>query len=38
MINIEKIRSDFPMLKGKKMQGKDLIYFDNAATTFHYVF
>lgn len=34
MINIEKIRSDFPMLKGKKMQGKDLIYFDNAATTF----
>jgi cysteine desulfurase/selenocysteine lyase len=34
MLDIEKIRNDFPMLKGKKMQGKDLIYFDNAATTF----
>ena len=30
---LEKIRKDFPMLKNK-MQGKDLIYFDNAATTF----
>lgn len=33
MINVNKIRDDFPMLKGKKMQGKDLIYFDNGATT-----
>lgn len=33
MINVEKIRNDFPMLK-RKMQGHDLIYFDNAATTF----
>ncbi|MGN1344364.1 MAG: aminotransferase class V-fold PLP-dependent enzyme [Traorella sp.] len=34
MIDVEKIRKDFPMLNGKKMQGHDLIYFDNAATTF----
>lgn len=33
MINVEKIRKDFPMLKSK-MQDHDLIYFDNAATTF----
>lgn len=33
MIDVKKIREDFPMLK-RKMQGHDLIYFDNAATTF----
>ncbi|WP_294561361.1 aminotransferase class V-fold PLP-dependent enzyme [uncultured Traorella sp.] len=33
MIDVEKIRKDFPILK-RKMQGHDLIYFDNAATTF----
>ena len=34
MIDINQIRKDFPMLNGKKMQGHDLIYFDNAASTF----
>lgn len=34
MLNVEAIRKDFPMLNGKKMQGHDLIYIDNAATTF----
>lgn len=34
MIQIDKIRQDFPMLQGKKMAGKQLVYFDNAATTF----
>jgi cysteine desulfurases, SufS subfamily len=34
MFDINKIRKDFPMLNGKKMAGKPLIYFDNAATTF----
>lgn len=33
MIDVLKIREDFPMLK-HQMQGCDLIYFDNAATTF----
>jgi len=33
MYDIEKIRKDFPMLN-KKMQGKKLVYLDNAATTF----
>ncbi len=33
MFNVEKIRSDFKMLRGLKMQGKSLIYFDNAATS-----
>ncbi len=32
MIDVEKIRGDFPILK-KKVYGKDLIYLDNAATT-----
>lgn len=32
-MDVERIRKDFPMLS-KKMQGHDLIYFDNAATTF----
>ncbi|MFC2142809.1 aminotransferase class V-fold PLP-dependent enzyme [Candidatus Aenigmatarchaeota archaeon] len=31
-MNIEKIREDFPILK-RKIKGKPLIYFDNAATT-----
>lgn len=34
MIDVQRIRDDFPMLHGKKMQAHDLIYFDNAATTF----
>ena len=34
MIDIEKIRKDFPMLEGKSMQGKPLVYLDNAATSF----
>ena len=33
MINVEEIRRDFPMLK-QTMQGKQLVYLDNAATTF----
>ena len=32
MIDVEKIRKDFPILK-QKVYGKDLIYLDNAATT-----
>jgi cysteine desulfurase/selenocysteine lyase len=31
-MNIQKIREDFPILK-RKVNGKQLIYFDNAATT-----
>lgn len=34
MIDVEKIRKDFPMLNGKTMQGHPMIYFDNASTTF----
>ena len=34
MIDINKVRKDFPMLQNKKMQGKNLVYFDNAATSF----
>lgn len=33
MIDIEKIRNDFPMLK-TTLHGKKIIYFDNASTTF----
>lgn len=33
MFDITKIRKDFPMLNNKKMQGNNLIYFDNSATT-----
>ncbi|MEF9920939.1 MAG: SufS family cysteine desulfurase [Erysipelotrichaceae bacterium] len=33
-MDTNKIRKDFPMLNHKEMQGKPLIYFDNAATTF----
>lgn len=32
MIDVNKIRKDFPILK-RKVNGKDLIYFDNAATS-----
>lgn len=32
MLDVEKIRADFPILK-KKIYGKDLIYLDNVATT-----
>ncbi|NBK97842.1 MAG: cysteine desulfurase [Erysipelotrichia bacterium] len=34
MLDVLKIRKDFPMLKNKSKKGYDLIYFDNAATTF----
>lgn len=33
IINIENIRNDFPILKRKVHKDKNLIYFDNAATT-----
>lgn len=32
MLDIQKIRADFPILD-QKINGKDLVYFDNAATT-----
>lgn len=32
MLDIQKIRADFPILD-EKVNGKDLVYFDNAATT-----
>lgn len=32
MLDIQKIRADFPILE-EKINGKDLVYFDNAATT-----
>lgn len=34
MINIKKIRKEFPMLQSKTQQGHPLCYLDNAATTF----
>ena len=35
MFEIKKVRADFPMLRGEhKMQGHDLIFLDNASTTF----
>ena len=34
MFDIKKIREQFPMLNGKKMQGHPLVYLDNASTTF----
>ncbi len=34
MFDVEKIRRDFPMLRGLQMQGKKLVYLDNAATSF----
>ena len=32
MLNIEKIRADFPILS-QKVNGKPLVYFDNGATS-----
>ena len=34
MYDVNKIREQFPMLKNKKMQGNNLVYLDNASTTF----
>ena len=34
MYDLKKIREQFPMLNNKKMQGHDLVYLDNASTTF----
>ncbi|MDD3049138.1 MAG: cysteine desulfurase [Bacilli bacterium] len=34
MFDVKKIREDFPMLKNKSKKGYDIIYLDNAATTF----
>lgn len=34
MLDVKAIRKQFPMLKNKSKKGYDLIYFDNAATTF----
>ena len=35
MLDVKKIRQDFPMLDGNKiMQGHKLVYLDNASTTF----
>ena len=34
MFDVYEIRKQFPMLNGKKMQGKNLVYLDNASTTF----
>jgi cysteine desulfurases, SufS subfamily len=33
MLDVQKIRKDFPMLNGKKMHGHPLAYLDNGATT-----
>ena len=34
MYSVDEIRKQFPMLQGKTMQGKPLVFLDNAATTF----
>lgn len=34
MLDVNKIRADFPMLKNKSKKGYDVIYLDNGATTF----
>ena len=35
MLDLDKIRSDFPMLRNHiQMQGKPLVWLDNASTTF----
>ena len=34
MYDVKEIRKQFPMLNNKKMQGHDLVYLDNASTTF----
>ena len=33
MLDVKKIRQDFPMLDNKVMQGHPLVYFDSAATS-----
>lgn len=33
MLDVNQIRKDFPMLNGKTMHGKPLVYLDNGATT-----
>ena len=33
MIDVRKIRKDFPMLDNTMMQGHKLVYFDSAATS-----
>ncbi|MGI9543858.1 MAG: aminotransferase class V-fold PLP-dependent enzyme [Cyclobacteriaceae bacterium] len=33
MLNVEAVKSDFPILKSKTSKGKSLVYLDNAATT-----
>ena len=33
MLDVKKIRKDFPMLDNKVMQGHPLVYFDSAATS-----
>ena len=33
MLDVKKIRKDFPMLDNKIMQGHPLVYFDSAATS-----
>ncbi len=34
MYDVKKVRLDFPMLQNKTMQGKPLVFLDNASTTF----
>ena len=34
MFDLDKIRAQFPMLQNKMMQGKPLVFLDNASTTF----
>ena len=34
MYNLDEIRLQFPMLNNKTMQGKPLVFLDNASTTF----
>ncbi len=34
MLDVKRIRNDFPMLNNKSKKGYDIIYMDNAATTF----
>ena len=34
MFNVQNIRKDFPILNTKTNSGKNLVYFDNGATTF----
>ena len=34
MYNLDEVRAQFPMLKNKTMQGKPLVFLDNASTTF----